>query len=61
DFDREFLIPHELSNLGPGLAVGDVNGDGLEDFYVGGAKTNQVYYILKVQMVHYKVNYCRCE
>ncbi|MBC8172679.1 MAG: VCBS repeat-containing protein, partial [Chitinophagales bacterium] len=38
DFDREFLIPHELSNMGPGIAVGDANGDGLEDFFVGGAK-----------------------
>jgi hypothetical protein len=45
DFDREPLIPYQLSRLGPALASGDVNGDGWDDFYVGGAsgQTGQLY------------------
>jgi hypothetical protein len=38
DFDRERLMPKMVSMEGPFMAVADVNGDGLEDAYIGGAK-----------------------
>jgi enediyne biosynthesis protein E4 len=38
DFEVEPLLPHKNSEVGPGLAVGDINCDGLEDFFVGNGK-----------------------
>ncbi len=37
DFDRDRLIYHMVSTEGPKICVGDVNNDGLEDFFIGGA------------------------
>ena len=37
DFKLQPILPHMHSRNGPGLAVADLNGDQLQDFYVGGA------------------------
>lgn len=41
DFNYQKLIPYEVSDRGPAVAVGDLNGDGKEDIFLGGARNQK--------------------
>lgn len=40
DYNIQPTMPHKLSQYGPGIAVGDIDNNGFDDFYVGGTSGN---------------------
>lgn len=38
DFKTEILLPHRMSTIGPCMCKGDIDGNGTDDIYIGGAK-----------------------
>ncbi len=53
DFNVERLIPKLISTEGPKIAVGDVNGDGLEDFFIGGASGDTCKLFIQTKEGHF--------
>ena len=47
DFDIQSTLLHKLSEFGPGMAVTDVNSDGLDDFYISSSHYNKNYFFVQ--------------
>jgi hypothetical protein len=54
DVDVERLIPKMLSPEGPKIAIGDVNGDGLTDFYMGSPTGDTAKIFIQLSNGHFR-------
>lgn len=57
DFDYQKLIPYEVSDRGPAVAVGDLNKDGKEDIFLGGARNQKASVYIQEDAGFKLVNY----
>jgi len=57
DFDRQKLIPYQISDKGPAVAVGDLNNDGKEDLFFGGSKFEKAKIYLQNDSIYQHVEF----
>ncbi|MGN6493639.1 MAG: VCBS repeat-containing protein [Agriterribacter sp.] len=59
DYDIQGTLPHKLSQYGPGIAVGDVDRNGFDDFYVGGSSGNPGVFFMQSQTGAFNIDSTR--
>ncbi len=62
DFIDEILLPHKMSTTGPSIATSDINGDGMDDLFIGGAKgMSPSFYLQNSDASFTRINISLCE
>jgi hypothetical protein len=56
DYNIQPTLPHKLSQYGPCIAVGDVDKNGFDDFYVGGSAGNKGVFFMQNQGGHFTMD-----
>jgi hypothetical protein len=54
DFNVQKTMPHKYTQYGPGIAVGDIDKNGLDDFYIGGAAGKKGTFFLQQENGKFK-------
>jgi enediyne biosynthesis protein E4 len=59
DYNIQPTLPHKLSQYGPGIAVGDIDNNGFDDFYIGGSAGNQGVFFMQDANGHFSIDSTR--
>lgn len=57
DFNRQKLIPYQISDRGPAVAIGDLNNDGEEDVFFGGSKFMPAAIFIQNDSMYNRIKY----